>query len=112
MHFSSLEIIGCNVHSILDVIKSAYCVKDCEDNPPIVITDPRDELTVFEKTENFAPGSLSAKSSGVISLLAKISLLASFFSSVFSKKHILHKNIISSSNPMHIIPSDHLKSIL
>jgi hypothetical protein len=62
--------------------------------PPIATADPRDELTVFEKTENFAPGSLSANASGAISLLAKFSLLASS-SAQFSKKHILHKNIIS-----------------
>jgi hypothetical protein len=82
-HVFSFENLKCDVHSLLDVIKSTYCVKDCEDNPPIVTADPRDELTVFGKTENFAPGSLSAKSSGVISLIAKISLLVSFFSSIF-----------------------------
>jgi hypothetical protein len=61
--FSSLEIIGCNVHSIFDVIKSVCCEKGYENNPAIATTDPRDELTIFEKIENFAPGSLSAKSS-------------------------------------------------
>jgi hypothetical protein len=71
------------VHSILDVIESVGYIKDCENNPPIATTNPRDEMTVFGKTENFAPGSLSAKSSGVISLMAKISLLASFFSSAY-----------------------------
>jgi len=29
----SLEILGCNVHSILDVIKGLYCIKDCEVDP-------------------------------------------------------------------------------
>jgi hypothetical protein len=80
-----LETLGCNVHPLLDVIKSVYCIKDCEDNPPIATTDPRDELTIFRKTENFAPGSLSVNASGAISLLAKFLLLGSFLSSVFQK---------------------------
>jgi hypothetical protein len=74
-----LETLIGNVHSLLDVIKRCLLQKGCEDNSPIVIADPRDELTVFGKTENFAPGSLSAKSSEVISLLA------SFFILVFQK---------------------------
>jgi hypothetical protein len=82
-----LETLECNVHSLLDVIKGVYCIKYCEDNPPIATTDPRDELTVFGKTENFAPGSLSVNTSGAISLLAKFSLLASFFNSVFQKTY-------------------------
>jgi hypothetical protein len=53
--------------------------------PPIATTNPRDEMTVFGKTENFAPGSLLAKSSGVISLLAKFSLLAWFLQLSFPK---------------------------
>jgi hypothetical protein len=81
-----LETLGCNVHSLLDVIKGVYYIKDWEDNSPITATDPRDELTVFGKTENFALGSLSANASGAISLLAKFSLLASFFSPIFLKK--------------------------
>jgi len=28
-----LEIFGCNVHTILDVIKGFHRLKDCEDNP-------------------------------------------------------------------------------
>jgi hypothetical protein len=80
-----LETLIGNVHSLLDVIKRCLLQKGCEDNSPIVIADPRDKLTVFGKTENFTPGSLSAKSSEVISLLAKILLLASFFIFVFQK---------------------------
>jgi hypothetical protein len=41
------------MHSILGVIESFYCIKDCENNPPIATTDSRDEMTVFGKTENF-----------------------------------------------------------
>jgi hypothetical protein len=78
-----LETLGCDMHSLLDVIKGFRRVKDCKDNPPIVPADPRDELTVFGKIENFAPGSLSANASGAISLLAKFLLLESFFSSIF-----------------------------
>jgi hypothetical protein len=75
------------VHSILDVIKGFYCVKDCEDNRPIALANLRDELTVFGKTEIFAPGSLSAKPSRVISLIAKMSLMVSFFNSIFQKTY-------------------------
>jgi len=32
MHFP-LDILGCNVHLILDVIKGFHRVKYCEDNP-------------------------------------------------------------------------------
>jgi hypothetical protein len=46
-----LKTLGCDMHSLLGVIKGVYCIKDCENNPPIATTDPRDELTVFEKTE-------------------------------------------------------------
>jgi hypothetical protein len=67
-------------------------MKDCEDNSPIVTADPRDELTVFGKTENPAPGSL----------------LASFFSSIFLYYTLL-ENSYFSSNPMHIIYSQHHK---
>jgi hypothetical protein len=55
--------------------------------PPIATADPIDELTVFGKTGNFAPGSLSSNASGAISLLAKFSLLASFFSLIFQKTY-------------------------
>jgi hypothetical protein len=57
------------MHSSLDVIEGFRRIKYCEDNAPIVTADPRDELTVFEKAENFAPGSL----------------LASFLNSIFRK---------------------------
>jgi hypothetical protein len=44
------------MHSLLDVIKVFHCTKDYyEDNSPIVTADPRDELMVFGKTENFRP---------------------------------------------------------
>jgi hypothetical protein len=80
-----LETLGCDMHSLPGDIKGVYCIKYSEDNSPIVVTDHRDKLTVFGKTENFGPGLLSANVSGEISLLAKFSLLASFFSSVFQK---------------------------
>jgi hypothetical protein len=52
----SLETLGCDMHSLLDVIKGFRRIKDyCEENSPIVTTDPRDELTVFGKTEKFRP---------------------------------------------------------
>jgi hypothetical protein len=47
--FSSLGNIGCNVHSILDVIESVCFIKDCENISPIATTDPRDEMAVFGK---------------------------------------------------------------
>jgi hypothetical protein len=44
------------MHSLLDVIKVFHPTKDYyEDNSPIVTADPRDELMVFGKTENFRP---------------------------------------------------------
>jgi hypothetical protein len=46
-----LETLIGNVHLLLDVIKRCLFQKGCEDNSPIVIADPRDELTVFGKTE-------------------------------------------------------------
>jgi hypothetical protein len=82
--FPLKTLIG-NVHSLLDVIKRCLLQKGCEDNSPIVIADLRDELAIFRKIKNIAPGSLSAKSFGVVSLLVKILLLVSFFISVFSE---------------------------
>jgi hypothetical protein len=79
-----LETLIGNVHSLLDVIKRCLLQKGCEDNSPIVIADLRDELAIFRKIKNIAPGSLSAKSF-VVSLLVKILLLVSFFISVFQK---------------------------
>jgi hypothetical protein len=43
-----IETLGCDMHLLLDVIKGIYCIKDCEDNPSIATTDPRDERTIFE----------------------------------------------------------------
>jgi hypothetical protein len=48
-HSFFFEFLGCNVHSILDVIKGFYRLKDCEDYPPIATMDPRDELTASEE---------------------------------------------------------------
>jgi hypothetical protein len=92
--FSSLEIIGCNVHSILHVIESVCCIKDCENNPPIAITDPRNEMTVFGKTENFAPGSLSAKSSWSNFANGENFAIGKFLQLSFSWKYILPKNLV------------------
>ena len=44
-----LKILGCDMHSLPDVIKGFYCFKDCEDNSPIITANPRDELTVYGK---------------------------------------------------------------
>ena len=44
-----LKILGCDMHSLLDVIKGFHCFRDCEDNSPIITANPRDELTVFGK---------------------------------------------------------------
>jgi hypothetical protein len=74
----SFENLVCDMHSSLDVIKGFRCIKDCEDNSPIVTADPRDELTVFGKIENFAPGSL----------------LASSFSSIFQKNMLCIKFLL------------------
>jgi hypothetical protein len=66
----SLEIVGYDMHSLLDVIKDFRHIKDyCEDISPIVIADYRNEQVGFIKMESFVPGSL----------------LVSFFNSVFWK---------------------------
>jgi hypothetical protein len=55
----SLETLGCDMHSSLDVIKDFHHIKDyCEDISPIVTADHRNELIGFVKTESFIPGSL------------------------------------------------------
>jgi len=33
VHAFSLGVLGDNVHSMLDIIKDLYGVKDCEDDP-------------------------------------------------------------------------------
>ena len=99
-----LDILGCNVHSILDVIKGFHRVKDCEDNPPIATPDPSDELTAFEKTEISPPGWLLAKccwSNFAISEIHlgyfwKISLLVKYFAnSEFLQFSVSGKTILT-----------------
>jgi hypothetical protein len=52
----SLEILGYDMHSLLDVIKDFRHIKDyCEDISPIVIANHRNELVGFIKTESFVP---------------------------------------------------------
>ena len=84
--FFPFETLGGDMHSSLDIKKTiSHCIKDGEDNSPIVTAFPRDEL------KNFAPGSL----------------LMSFFSSIF--QNILCINFYFSSKSMHISHSQHLK---
>jgi hypothetical protein len=63
----SLEILGYDMHSLLDVIKDYG-----EDISPIVIANHRNEREDFIKTESFVPGLL----------------LVSFFNSTFQKTFI------------------------
>jgi hypothetical protein len=61
--FFPFETLGGDMHSSLDIKKKtiSHCIKDGEDNSPIVTAFPRDELKIF----------------------ALGSLLMSFFSSIF-----------------------------
>jgi hypothetical protein len=69
-HAYSLEILGYDMHSLLDVIKDFLYIKVyCEDISPIVIANHRNEMVVFIKTESFVPGLL----------------LVSFSNSIFSE---------------------------
>jgi hypothetical protein len=90
---SSLVIIGCDVHSILDDIESVCYIKDCENNPPIATKTLETKWQFLEKLKIFAP----------------VSLLAYFLKISFPEKHTLHKNLIFSSNLVHIIHSGHHK---
>ena len=86
-HVFSLEILGYDMHSLLDIIKDYG-----EDISPIVIANHRNEMEDFIKTESFVPG-----------------LLLVSFSKFIFRKHYSHKNLYFSSNPMHIIHSYHRK---
>jgi len=56
---SLLEILGCDVHSILDVIKSFHRLKFVK-TTPIATMDPSDEPTTFERTDISSLGWLLA----------------------------------------------------
>jgi hypothetical protein len=59
-----------------------FCrIKDYEDNSPAVTADPRDKITIFGKTENFAPGSL----------------LTSFFSLIFLSHSAVPDSLLTPS---------------
>jgi hypothetical protein len=89
-HAFSLEILGYDMHSLLDIIKYFRHIKDYgEDISPIVIANHRNEMEDFIKTESFIPGLL----------------LVSFSNSIF-RKHSLHKVFILKYT-MHIISSYH-----
>jgi hypothetical protein len=88
-----LKILGCDMHSLLDVKKKGFhCFKDCEDNSPIITANPRDELTVFEKL-GISPQVRCWRVSSI----------------KFPYKYTLHENSYFSSSPMHIIHSYHRK---
>jgi len=91
-----LDILGCNVHSILDVIKGFHHLKDCEDSPPIATADPSDELTAFEKTEISPLGWLLANCC---------------WSNFALEKQFLHKNLISQVTQCTLVIPDTIKII-
>ena len=70
-----LKILGCNVHSMPNILKNLHCVKDCEDDPQQPLRTLGTNLQFLGKAENFAPGWL----------------LASSFRSVFQKNVFFRK---------------------
>jgi hypothetical protein len=69
-------------------------------------------MTGFGKTENFRSRFAISEILWSNFAISEIFAIGVFSSAQFSKSHILHKNPISPSIPMHIIPSKHLKTIL
>jgi hypothetical protein len=68
-------------------------------------------MTIFEKTENFRPRFAISEILWSNFAISEIYAIGLFSSTQFSKNHILHKNLTSSSTLVHIIPSNHLKNI-
>ena len=74
-----------------------WCYRECLlhkrlwKQPPIATKALETKWQFLEKLKIFAPVSLLAKSSGVISLLAQFSLLAYFLKISFPENHIFHK---------------------